>query len=119
MITPEDIQRCLDPLSISRIWGVGRVTAAKFEAAGIHTFGQLRAIGPHSAKQLFGPVGAHFWNLSQGIDSRPVTPERKAKSFSHETTFAIDVSDIDILASRLLELTEQVAERLRHHRRRG
>ncbi|MCR9291162.1 MAG: DNA polymerase IV [bacterium] len=119
VVPADNVQPWLDPLPISRIWGVGRVTAGKFESVGIHTFGQLRALGKETARQLFGSVGEHFWKLSQGIDSRTVTPERKAKSISHETTFAIDVGDRDILASRLLELTEQVAERLRRSGLRG
>jgi DNA polymerase-4 len=119
VIEPEKIQQHLDPLPIRRLWGVGRVTAGKFEAAGIHTFGQLRKLGKQSAKQAFGRVGEHFWQLSQGIDSRLVIPERHAKSVSHETTFPVDVSDMDVLAGRLLELTEQVTQRLRQHKRRG
>ncbi|MCK5364633.1 MAG: DNA polymerase IV, partial [Gammaproteobacteria bacterium] len=38
---------------------------------------------------------------------------RDAKSISHETTFATDIADHEVLRSWLLELTEQVATRLR------
>ncbi|MEM8733227.1 MAG: DNA polymerase IV [Planctomycetota bacterium] len=119
IIAPEAIQSRLDPLSIDCIWGVGRVTKRKFEKHGIHTFGQLRALGQITAVQLFGNVGEHFWKLSQGIDDRVVVSERRAKSVSHETTFSIDVEDVEILSSRLLELTEQVAARLRKGNRQG
>ncbi|MFN3189872.1 MAG: DNA polymerase IV [Aureliella sp.] len=119
IIAQDAIQSRLDPLSIDRIWGVGRVTKQKFDRHGIRTFGQLRALGRAMAVQLFGNVGEHFWKLSQGIDDRVVVSERRAKSVSHETTFSIDVEDIEILSSRLLELTEQVAVRLRKGNRRG
>ncbi|MEM7473859.1 MAG: DNA polymerase IV [Planctomycetota bacterium] len=113
IIEEERILEVLEPLAISRIWGVGRVTQRKFEARGITTFGQLRRLGPEKSKQLFGNVGEHFWLLSQGIDNRRVQSERIAKSVSHETTFATDVEDQEVLLARLLELCEQVGCRLR------
>jgi DNA polymerase-4 len=70
-------------------------------------------------KQAFGDSGEHFWQLSQGIDNRSVIPDRDAKSISHETTFAADIADIDTLRSWLVDLTDQVARRLRRHRRLG
>jgi DNA polymerase-4 len=48
-----------------------------------------------------------------------VVPEREAKSISHETTFEQDLIDTETLRAWLLELTEQVAWRLRRHRLRG
>jgi DNA polymerase-4 len=119
VIRESQIQETLDPLSISRIWGVGKVTKRKFEAHGIVTFGQLRAIGLEQAQHLFGNVGEHFWRLSQGLDERRVVSERRAKSVSHETTFSIDVEDPEVLLARLLELTEQVAARLRRSHCKG
>src|SRR5262249_10370511 len=70
-------------------------------------------------RQHFGQSGDHFWNLSHGIDERTVVPDREAKSISHETTFAVDLSDSDVLRAWLLELTEQVGCRLRRHELRG
>jgi len=55
-----------------------------------------------------------LWYLAQGKDSRKVVSERKAKSISNETTFAHDIQDESALHSVLMELTEQVASRLRH-----
>lgn len=119
VILKDNVLETLAPLSICRIWGVGKVTKRKFEAQGIHTFGQLRDLGSERAKLLFGNVGEHFWRLSQGIDSRRVVSERKAKTVSHESTFSVDVDDMEVLSARLLDLTEQVAARLRQKGRRG
>ena len=46
-------------------------------------------------------------------------PDREAKSISHETTFAQDIANQETLRAWLLELTEQVARRLRRHDLRG
>ncbi|MEK7207647.1 MAG: DNA polymerase IV, partial [Pseudomonadota bacterium] len=65
--------------------------------------------------ELFGNGGEQLWNLAHGIDDRAVVPDHKAKSISHETTFAEDITDIDALHGWLLDLTRQVATRLRRN----
>ena len=67
----------------------------------------------------FGQNGEHFWQLARGIDNREVIADREAKSISHETTFAEDICDRDVLRAWLMELTEQVARRLRSHEIQG
>ena len=57
-----------------------------------------------------------LWELARGIDDRRVEPDREAKSVSHETTFAKDIDDLEVLRAWALELTEQVARRLRRHK---
>ncbi len=51
----------------------------------------------------------------RGVDNRTVIADREAKSISHETTFAEDICDMDVLRAWLMELTDQVARRLRSH----
>jgi len=62
---------------------------------------------------LFGSSGEHYWRLAHGIDERQVVPDREAKSISHETTFAEDIADGEVLQAWLTELAEQVARRQR------
>jgi DNA polymerase-4 len=57
--------------------------------------------------------------LAHGIDERRVVPDHEAKSISHETTFAVDIEDAEVLRSWLMQQTEQVARRLRRHGLRG
>jgi len=113
-IQPEAVQSFLDPLSVERIWGVGRVTLKTFRQAGLHTIGDLRRLSKEQTLSLLGRHGDHFWQLAHGIDDRPVISEHEAKSISHETTFAEDIRDREILSAWLLDLTEQVMRRLRH-----
>jgi len=119
VIGPNEVQVFLDPLPVGRIWGVGKVTGKVFEQHAIHTIGQLRQVQPETLKDLFGSSGEHYWQLAHGIDNRRVVPDREAKSISNETTFAEDISDMEILRSCLVELVEQVARRLRRHSLKG
>ncbi len=109
----------LSPLPIKRVWGVGPHTEKRFHSLGIRTVGQIRALPKDTLKRAFGINSDHFWRLSRGIDSRPVVPDHNAKSISHETTFGFDISDREVLQAWLLELTEQVAIRLRRHEIKG
>jgi DNA polymerase-4 len=115
VVAPGTEQQFLDPLPIGRLWGVGRVTGGVFERLGIATIGQLRALPQESLKDLAGQVGVRLWELAHGIDDRKVIPDRDAKTISHESTFASDITDLEMLRAWLLDLTEQVGRRLRRH----
>lgn len=114
-VDAERIQEFLDPLPVGRIWGVGKVTGKVFEKLAISTIGELRQLSADTLQQLFGASGEHYWRLARGLDERRVVPDRESKSVSHETTFAEDISDGEILHAWLVELAEQVARRLRRH----
>lgn len=117
VFVPEDgVNAFLDPLPVARVWGVGRVTQQALQRFGIRTIGQLRAMPQETLQRQFGTGGEHLWQLSQGIDNRPVCPDREAKSISHETTFPQDITDAEVLRAVLWQLADQVARRLRRHK---
>ncbi len=115
VVDENNIQAFLDPLPVSRIWGVGRVSNQTLDGLGIRTVAQLRAASLDLLRDKFGNMGDHLWQLAHGIDDRSVVPDHEAKSISHETTFATDIADMQTLQACLLQLTEQVARRLRRH----
>ena len=115
IIEPDRIQAILDPLPISRLWGVGVKTLARLERMGLAIFADLRRLSEQELRTPFGQAGEHFYRLVRGLDDRPVVPDRRAKSISHETTFPQDLDHYDHLRSVLLHQAEQVAWRLRRH----
>jgi len=115
VVDPDRVQQFLDPLPVGRLWGVGRVTGQVFERLGVRTIRDVRELPLVTLRQHFGEHGQHLWELSRGIDERRVVPDREAKSVSHETTFAEDINDLEALRAWGLELTEEVARRLRRH----
>jgi DNA polymerase-4 len=119
VVDPERILEFLQPLPVNRLWGVGKVTDRSMQRFGVRTIGDLRTLSLDTLRQIFGDTGEHFWRLARGLDDRPVVPDRVAKSISHETTFATDIDETDTLRACLLELTEQVARRLRRHQHQG
>ncbi len=119
VVAEDEIRAFLDPLPVGRLWGVGRVSRGVLDGMGIHTVGQLRRMPVEVLRERFGSAGEHLWELAHGRDDRSVVPDHRAKSISHETTFAVDISDRRVLRSWLLELTEQVARRMRRCSLRG
>ncbi|GMQ95859.1 MAG: DNA polymerase IV [Gammaproteobacteria bacterium] len=114
VVVPADaIEAFLEPLPVSRLWGVGKVSNRALAEIGVHTIGDLRRLPEDLLRRRFGNSAAALARLARGIDDRRVVPDRDAKSISHETTFATDIGDAEVLRSWLLELTEQVATRLR------
>ena len=119
VVEPGQEQEFLDPLPVTRLWGVGKQGNKVFEQMGIRTIGQLRQCPLDVLRIRCGSNGEYLWQLAHGIDDRPVIPEREAKSISHETTFERDIADMEVLRAWLLDLTEQVGSRLRRNRLRG
>jgi len=103
----------LAPLAISRLWGVGKVTAAELESVGVRTIGQLAVIPEAHLRARFGENGALLKALASGLDDRPVEPFAPPKSMGAEETFDRDHSDVDRLHATLRGQAERVARELR------
>jgi DNA polymerase IV len=113
VVEPGREKEFLDPLPIGRLWGVGRKTEEALRRLGIERIGQLAAWDEAGLVRRFGASGAHLHELSQGLDTRAVSPVEGLKSIGHETTFERDTLDRDLLRATLLGLTGKVAHRLR------
>jgi len=109
------VQDFLDPLPISRIWGVGRVTGDKLHQLGFNTIRDIRVQPVETLVQRFGKWGEHIHRLANGLDKREVVPDARARSISAENTFPEDIRDEHALLANMMQLTEQVAARCRHH----
>ena len=113
VITEENKQEILDPLPVSRIWGIGKVTEKALKSKGINTIKELRETQPEILRSIFGEQTSHVLRLAQGVDNREVESSRESKSISSEQTFATDITDKNILLDVLLNQVENVAQRLR------
>lgn len=116
-VAAADVIRFLDPLPVSRFWGVGRVGEARLHRMGLRTIGEVRVRKLDDLQRSLGSWGEHLWKLANGIDERRVVPDRSAKQISHERTFADDMTDETMLRAVVSFLVEQVTRRLRRHGR--
>ncbi|MXZ81707.1 MAG: DNA polymerase IV [Gammaproteobacteria bacterium] len=114
VIRRDGVQAFLDPQPIDRLWGIGKVSTARFRSSGIRTIEDLRNADPNRVENLFGQDSGRIRDLARGIDKRKVTPDSDVKSISQETTFARDVTDYSVIESTAMYLTESVCYRLRN-----
>ena len=112
-IGADNLREVIDPLPVSRLFGVGKKTLPRVLAAGIHTFGDLRKAADEQLWRAFGKDGRAMRDLADGIDDRPVIARREEKSVSAERTFAVDLCDAARMRSELLRLADRTASRLR------
>ncbi|MBR5909054.1 MAG: DNA polymerase IV [Schwartzia sp.] len=114
VIRPEDAERVLAPLPVSRIFGVGKKTEARLSALGFKTIGQLAAADrSRLARALGDRMAAQLIALAHGLDDRPVEPTRAAQSIGREETFDEDIHSREEAERVLLSLSEEVGWRLR------
>jgi DNA polymerase IV len=113
VVGEERVREVLDPLSVRRLPGLGQKTGVKVEAAGIHTFADLRAAPDALLWPLFGRYTQRMRERAAGIDERPVTPELEDKSLSAEDTFDYDIDGPALLRAHLCRIADLAGERLR------
>jgi DNA polymerase-4 len=106
----------LAPLPVEKLPGVGPALLEQLRDRGVVTVGDLARVPPHLLRLSFGEWGELLAHRARGEDLRRVTPREEVKSISREHTFEEDVSDVSLLESMLISLTEDVCRRLRHKR---
>lgn len=111
---PRDgVRLFLDPMPVSRVWGIGKQTLPKLKKLGILTIGQLRKADPGELRRALGNRTGHFMALARGEDEREVVATRADKSLSREVTFDQDIIKPRELFAELQRQVESVAGRLR------
>jgi DNA polymerase-4 len=113
IVAPGNEAAFLNPMPIERLWGVGKVTAARLQSLGMHTIGDLAAFPTAALVRALGHNGGALQDQARGLDPTPVHTDRDRRSVSQERTFDKDIGDKDRLLRTLLQLSEQVAWRMR------
>jgi len=114
VVGEERVREVLDPLSVRRLPGLGQKTGAKVEAAGIHTFADLRVAPDALLWPLFGRYTQRMRERAAGIDERPVLADLEDKSLSAEDTFEHDIDGPSVLRAQLARIAALACERLRN-----
>jgi DNA polymerase-4 len=104
----------LHPLPVERLWGVGRVTAARLRAHGLDSVGQVARLGEDTLISLLGrAAGRQLYALAHNRDPRPVTARRRRRSIGAQRALGRRARSPGDLDAALLTLVDRVARRLR------
>jgi len=112
VITPAQVDEFVLGLPVTKLHGVGRVTAEKLQRMGIRTCADLRARNRLDLLRDFGSFGERLWGLAHGIDERPVQVESRRQSVSVENTYDRDLPDLAACLERLPELLQELTRRM-------
>ncbi|RKP50466.1 DNA polymerase IV [Trinickia fusca] len=112
VVRPHEVDAFVAALPVRKIFGVGKVTAAKLEKLGIATCADLREWSLIDLHRRFGAFGRRLYDLSRGIDHRTVEADQERKSISVETTYVTDLQTLDECAAELRRLAEQLDVRI-------
>jgi DNA polymerase-4 len=107
VISPERIEPFLQQLPVDALWGVGPVTAKKLRARGIERLVDVRTTDAQVLREAVGSMADWLRQLSNGIDERPVTPHREAKSSGSENTYPEDLTDAEVIRQEVAEMASR------------
>ena len=109
----------LHPLPVERLWGVGRVTAAKLHDRGLRTVGQVAALDEALLVALLGrAAGRHLHALAHNRDPRPVQTGRRRRSIGSQRALGRGRKSFREIDSSVIAIVDRIARRLRAGRRR-
>jgi DNA polymerase-4 len=118
LVPPDDELGFLHPLPVERLWGVGRVTAAKLHGRGLRTVGQVAALDEAMLVCLLGRAsGRQLHALSHNRDPRPVQTGRRRRSIGSQRALGRRPTSLEAIDSSVIAIVDRVARRLRAGRR--
>jgi DNA polymerase-4 len=98
---------------VGELPGVGPATAKVLERLNVATIGSLSRLPVWSLEALFGAGGTALYERSHGRDSRLISRREIPQSISRETSFRVDTSGGEEVASTLHYLAERAMKTLR------
>ncbi len=115
LVVPPDRELAfLQPLPIERLWGVGRVTAAKLHNSGITTVGQVAQLDEAALVSLLGRAsGRHLHALAHNRDPRPVQARRRRRSMGAQRALSRSPRSFEEVDAALVALVDRVTRRMR------
>jgi DNA polymerase-4 len=108
VISPERVEPFLQKLPVDALWGVGPVTAKKLRARGIERLVDVRTTDPVVLREAVGSLADWLRQLAQGVDERPVVPNRETKSSGSENTYPEDLIDLNQIREEIADMAGHV-----------
>ena len=121
VVPPDRELEFLHPLPVERLWGVGRVTAAKLHDRGIDTVGEVALLPENVLTAMLGRAsGRHLHALAHNRDPRPVQTGRRRGSIGSQRALGSRTTrtptEIDTIA---VAIVDRITRRMRKANRAG
>jgi DNA polymerase-4 len=112
VLTPNQVEEFVKKLPVTKINGVGKVTAKKLKDFGIVNCEDVFKYSKENLILHFGKLGHSLQDMAKGIDHRPVINEYERKSLSVEHTYQKDIDGLLTCQNKLDAILEEFVRRL-------
>ncbi len=115
LIVPPDRElQFLHPLPVERLWGVGKVTAAKLHQHGVTTVGEVARLSEDRLVLMVGRAsGRQLHALAHNRDARRVQARRRRRSMGAQRAMGRGPHRIADVDASLIGLVDRVTRRMR------
>ncbi len=114
VVPPDGELAFLHPLEVERLWGVGKVTAAKLHDRGITRIGEVAELPVTTLVNMLGRAsGRHLHALAHNLDPRPVVVGRRRRSIGSQRALGRTPKTPEAVDAILVGLIDRVARRMR------
>lgn len=120
LVEPGNELAFLHPLPVERLWGVGKVTAAKLHDKGLQTVSDVARLDESVLVGLLGPgQGRQLHALAHNRDARRIRVGHRRGSIGSQQALGRARPDLDEAQVILLGLVDRVCQRMRRAERVG
>ena len=114
VVPPDGELAFLHPLPVERLWGVGKVTAAKLHDRGITLVGEVAQLPATALVNMLGRAsGRHLHALAHNLDPRPVVVGRRRRSIGSQRALGRSPNNLADVDTILVGLVDRVTRRMR------
>ena len=116
IIPPWKARSALTDAPITDLCGIARGIGKFLSDRGVHSCGDMQKLPIGELGKRFGNLGRRIWLMAQGLDPDPVKVSVPApKTIGHGKVMPPNTTDISLIQTFLLHMSEKVAARLRRH----
>jgi DNA polymerase IV (DinB-like DNA polymerase) len=118
VVEPHSTESFLNPLKISDIPGVGKITEEKFTEMNLKTIEDLKKVDVFTLNKMFGrKISSYLYNAARGIDEEPVAERAPSIQYSRIVTLKEDSKDFEFLAKSLDDICEDLHHTILKHKK--
>ena len=113
VVTPDEVQEFLAPISVRKILGVGPKTAERLRELGLEIIGDVQRSSRQDLVELLGAFGEYVHDVAMGRDAADVVePSGPPESISTEMTFETDQDAYPVVWPELEGMARSLHEQL-------
>ena len=123
IIRKRDISKILYPLSLDKLFGVGKKTLPKLQVLGINTIGELAKRLNEDDKEVISVMGKFHITMKEWLNGKGsdevITEAWDPKSIGHSTTLSHDSDDFNEIKPIYEELCREISYQAKKEKKMG